>query len=1020
MNPSFNSPQGWHLVAMLGLEVTAMALLAWTVQRFFNTAAWRRLIWQSALLGLTGLLLAQFSGMHRFVNGLIFSRPQQTALGRKIIVTPGSLSAMPLDTLANPQLEAEPPPVPLPPTSRLLPTHETFWWPVWIWLAGTILGMGRIVSGQCLLAWTSARRRHLADSEMQERLGNLAGRLGMKRRVRLIEDDRLTGPVAFGLFRPAIGLPSKFSQRYTAPQREAMLAHELAHLAAFDPLWYGLANLLTAVLWWHPAVWWMRRQFHRASELAADEASLVVERGPVALAECLVALGRQLSRRRSVGWLGVEGQEFRSGLGRRVARLFQLDASARKPIGSAAGILVNSAASLGLMLTAVVGGGCVENREGPPATFKASWNGSYMGMTLNSMVGDSNPPIAGPSAAATDEKPVDPENPPTPNVQNKIEAVPTQAPAVPAGDAVGAPSSPKLTPTDSNADRTTTAVESTKERNRILSLLETLKIPEIDFDGIPLAEVARILTEKTRALDPDKRGIEFKVRITQGFRHEVDPATGLPIPGDYLQGLLIWISPAPLKEASLKTVLDAVVAGASRFIEYSLKDGAIVFSDQDLDRPPLFTRWFKVDPNSFSKSLRETKIISGVKGQPNDGAGPTATHDTNVIDEIRRFLGSLGVDLAPPKAIFYNDRLGMLMARTTRHDLDLIEQAVQMLNMSPPQVTIEVKFAEITQDDTRALGFDWLLGQGKAGISGTTAPSNGSKPFDPTTSPAASPSTTNNQVANGLRNSTPAATKLTGILTDPQFKMIVHALEQRQGVDLLSAPKVTTLSGRPAQIKVVSVRYVVDVVTNLDVAHAAPPSGKLAEEGKRPQTSPDSTSSKQTIQPVAKPVELGPVLDIVPYVAADGYSIQMTVVATIVEFEGYDKQAAALFSSQARLVAGSDASTPLTSVSALPIFRRRQVVGSAVVKDGQTLVMSGGSVVEEVIVKDKVPVLGDLPLAGRLFRSEKKQSVRKQLLVFVTPTLIDPAGNRVHTKEDAASPRKALPDQTQPQAQSRP
>jgi general secretion pathway protein D len=49
----------------------------------------------------------------------------------------------------------------------------------------------------------------------------------------------------------------------------------------------------------------------------------------------------------------------------------------------------------------------------------------------------------------------------------------------------------------------------------------------------------------------------------------------------------------------------------------------------------------------------------------------------------------------------------------------------------------------------------------------------------------------------------------TGILTDPQFRVVIRALEQRQGVDLLSAPKITTLSGRQAQIKIVDVRYIV-------------------------------------------------------------------------------------------------------------------------------------------------------------------------------------------------------------------
>ena len=50
-----------------------------------------------------------------------------------------------------------------------------------------------------------------------------------------------------------------------------MLAHELAHPAANDPVWYLLADLTTAVFWWHPFVWSARRRLHAASETAAFE-----------------------------------------------------------------------------------------------------------------------------------------------------------------------------------------------------------------------------------------------------------------------------------------------------------------------------------------------------------------------------------------------------------------------------------------------------------------------------------------------------------------------------------------------------------------------------------------------------------------------------------------------------------------------------------------------------------------------------------------------------------------------------
>ena len=95
----------------------------------------------------------------------------------------------------------------------------------------------------------------------------------------------------------------------------------------------------------------------------------------------------------------------------------------------------------------------------------------------------------------------------------------------------------------------------------------------------------------------------------------------------------------------------------------------------------------------------------------------------------------------------------------------------------------------------------------------------------------------------------------------------------------------------------------------------------------------------------------------------------------------------------------------------LPSFRVRQVTTTAIVWDGQTI-MLGGLISEKVNkVKDKVPVLGDLPLFGRLFRSESSSTQKKNLVIFVTPTIIDPAGNRIHTEDNLPYDPNKIPTQ---------
>jgi general secretion pathway protein D len=75
-------------------------------------------------------------------------------------------------------------------------------------------------------------------------------------------------------------------------------------------------------------------------------------------------------------------------------------------------------------------------------------------------------------------------------------------------------------------------------------------------------------------------------------------------------------------------------------------------------------------------------------------------------------------------------------------------------------------------------------------------------------------------------------------------------------------------------------------------------------------------------------------------------------------------------------------------------------------------VVLGGMISETITkIKDQVPVLGDLPIFGRLFKSESTDSQKQNLLIFVTPTIIDPAGNRVHNDDDMPFAHTSVPPQ---------
>lgn len=156
------------------------------------------------------------------------------------------------------------------------------------------------------------------------------------------------------------------------------------------------------------------------------------------------------------------------------------------------------------------------------------------------------------------------------------------------------------------------------------------------------------------------------------------------------------------------------------------------------------------------------------------------------------------------------------------------------------------------------------------------------------------------------------------------------------------------------------------------------------------------------ITPNQQSIEVGPVLDVVPYVLSDGYTINLTLIPSLTEFAGYDTPPS---------IPGVNVPGVVEVPTILPRFTVRQVITTVNIWDNQTVVLGGLISSQVVNTKDKVPVLGDLPLAGKLFQSQSKTSQKKNLMIFVTATMVDPAGNRVHSDDELPFAQSSIPPQ---------
>jgi len=359
--------------------------------------------------------------------------------------------------------------------------------------------------------------------------------------------------------------------------------------------------------------------------------------------------------------------------------------------------------------------------------------------------------------------------------------------------------------------------------------------------------------------------------------------------------------------------------------------------------------------------------------------------------------------------------------RATLQDLDTIETAVQVMNYLPSQVNIKAKFVEVSQNDNRALGFDWYLGNflmnnRTIGAQGGTAPTfsgapttanpEGTFPGSVLAGTAIAQAPTDQLLTSGLRNlaNVPSVATFSGILTDPQFRMVIRALEQRDGTDLLNQTEVTTVSGRQTQIQVVDLITIV-TGTSLNQTTTGGGGGALGAGG--------AGAVGSTLNYPTQILPFGPTLDVIPYVSSDGFTIQMTIIPTVTEFLGYDDPGAFVPQAQSVSGGGGGAAVPLRAQLPLPRLRLRQVTTSVTVWDGQTVVLGGLITDNTTKLKDKVPVLGDLPLLGRFFRSESSTTAKKNLVIFVTPTIIDPAGNRAHSEDEMPFAQNTFPIQRQ-------
>jgi beta-lactamase regulating signal transducer with metallopeptidase domain len=178
-------------------------------------------------------------------------------------------------------------------------------WLSLFWFAGALALTLRLFGGWVL---TERLRREPACAlgrEWRETLARLARRLRVSRPVRLCESALVEVPTVIGCLRPVILVPASALTGLSAPQLEAILAHELAHIRRHDYLCNLLQSVAETVLFYHPAVWWLSGRVRVEREHACDDLAVSATGDVLVYARALAALETLRGRNANAGALVV-------------------------------------------------------------------------------------------------------------------------------------------------------------------------------------------------------------------------------------------------------------------------------------------------------------------------------------------------------------------------------------------------------------------------------------------------------------------------------------------------------------------------------------------------------------------------------------------------------------------------------------------------------------------------------------------------------------------------------------------
>ena len=401
-----------------------------------------------------------------------------------------------------------------------------------------------------------------------------------------------------------------------------------------------------------------------------------------------------------------------------------------------------------------------------------------------------------------------------------------------------------------------------------------------------------------------------------------------------------------IKDMSLRNALNYILKGQG--LSYRIEKNAIwVATPEEMEREEPETRIYSLQ--------RGAGLFAEFGEVGGEGIELGAAAQVSKIKTIKDTLEE-SVSWSKGSKLVLDGRTGVLIITNTPSNLQTIENILYKLDITPIQILIEARFMEVEVTDLGELGIEWGL-RSNAEDEGWMIERKGDR------------GRTEIKKGSGVYfTDFPAATKdlgfnLTyqGVLWHPQFDFVIHALEQTGKTKTLSCPRIIALNNQTATIKVVteqiySTSYELGVVWE-----------DKDGDGER---DPDELSI-ENVPTGFITREVGKLLRVTPSVGQDMKTITLTLVPEVSELSE---------------------DTYTYGTVTMPKFKSRSISTTVVIEDGQTVVLGGLITETDTKTTTKVPLLGDIPLLGRLFRKDSNDVTSRNLLIFVTASIVLPTG----------------------------